>query len=137
MFLRDENLRLIDLNELKKELHEDRSSPDWSKEINEHDLEQELAEMFLVAANTTAADYYSPDKLAALSSARTLAFSHALAGRSIFNGIKKAICEFLKEGSTFDEIVDAVLDVLANKFPAESLLKSLLRKSSALLSTGV
>lgn len=128
MFLRDENLQLIDVEELKKELAEDQSKSDWNEKIDEHRLEQELAEMYLVAANITAADFYRSEKLAEFASTRALAFSPKLAGRNIFRGIKKIICEVLNEGSTFGEIVDAVLDALSNFFPGGIIIKKLVKK---------
>jgi len=128
MYLFDENFAPIDVEALKDELKEDQLKDTWTDEIDEGELEYELAEMYLTAADATAHSYYSSEKLARLASERALAFSPALAGKNIFRRVRTFVCKFLKEGSTLGEIVDAVLEALSSILPGGIIIEKVVKK---------
>ncbi|MGM9510475.1 hypothetical protein ACS5NO_22265 [Larkinella sp. GY13] len=125
MFLQDENLKLIDVDQLKKELLDDIENEDIA---SEKEVEDDLGQMYLSASNATSQLYYKDDKIANFASERALSFSLPKAGRNILKKVKEFICSFLNEGSTASEIIDAILDAIASIIPGGVIIKGIIKK---------
>ncbi|SEI40351.1 hypothetical protein SAMN05216327_101274 [Dyadobacter sp. SG02] len=125
MLLQDENLDLIDVDSLKKEI--ERDLPE-TPVLTEDEIEDDLAEMYLSASNVTASLYYNNEKIAALASTRARSFAARRAGRGILKKIRDFICRFLNEGSTTSDIIDKILEALASILPGGVIIKFLVKK---------
>lgn len=119
---KDEKNQPIKIDELVSEVQNDQTHAP-TKDA----LEKELAAFYLQHQTSQFASFNLEDST--VSSIMAAATPHKLLiGGGIWEKIRAFICKVLKPNSTIEEIIQAVLDTLADIIPGANLIKALVRK---------
>jgi hypothetical protein len=123
MYLKNLDLNTLDYDVLKADLL---NTIDDEEILTEEDVKQILASMYTQAGTKLSSLYYTDAD--AVNQVKAMQFSFDLAGNSIWQELKKFLCEVLNELSTDAEIVDKIIEFLLSIIPGGIIISFLVKK---------
>lgn len=123
MYIQDINLNVVDAELFKADILNTYADEALS---SENEIETELADLYLQAANTTAPEIY--ELHSNLIAFRTNNFSASFAGRGIWRKLLAFLCRILNATSTVGDILNAILDFLIANIPGGIIFKGIVKK---------
>ena len=121
MYLHDENLELINSDELIRELLEDKTLLE-GKKISSKEAEELLLEWYNKSDYFISNILFSRQYLIMFEERRFLRLGDLL------KKLKKIVCRIIKDTSTAEDIISAILEGIAVLIPGGVVIKTILKK---------